>query len=197
MKKFFCWLGIGILLFTITLWLYNYLVFTGFFDKKYTREELAKNFLLHEDNFKDLTVYFKTLTQHEDNYNISFGLAKDDHVNLVILPKIVDPANRILGGNDLAFESPQLDSVLTILGWNIDIIKTLKEKLSRTNCHWIKTSEADNSSITISPNQKAWSAYSYIVHSRPIGDSLYSRFGKPISSSQFGSHVVLNYSSPL
>jgi hypothetical protein len=149
------------------------LTFSGVFDKKYSREELTRNFVKHEKDFSD------------------------DKVSLDLYPTVIDPANKIIGGDDLKPGSAQLDSALTKLGWTRETVKLLRDKLSRTNCDWIRTTGISHRRIEMYPNQSGWGSYTYSIYNMPIVDSLVQVYGKPLSNSAFGRKVVLHYSSAL
>jgi hypothetical protein len=55
--------------------------------------------------------------------NLTFGLGKSGRINLLISPAVVDPRNKMIGGDNLAIGFPELDSVLTILKWDNKTIK--------------------------------------------------------------------------
>jgi hypothetical protein len=176
---------------------YRHLVFTGTFDKKYTREELTQNFIQHENEFADLVTYFNSKVPNDKKQRVSFGLSKGNKVSLIIYPTVIDPANKIIEKENLELGSPELDSALTILGWTNETAKVLKDKLSKTNCDWIRTTEVYGNPIEVYNNQSGWGSFSYRVFEMPLSDSLIQIHGKAISNSEFGKRVVLDYSSAL
>ena|ERR1700722_9753758 len=106
------------------------------FDKKYSREELEKNFYKNETAFADASALFKAGVSKTNQKNLSFGLGNWGSVNLYIYPAVIDPANKIIGGDNLKIGSPELDSILVKLNWDNETVKRLREKLKQTNCDW-------------------------------------------------------------
>jgi hypothetical protein len=177
---------------------YTRLAFSGMFDKKYTREELVENFVQHENDFADLVAYFKSHVSKIKEQTIAFGLSKGNRVSLIIYPAVIDPANKIVGGNDLTLNSSQLDSALAALGWTNDNLKKLREKLAKTNCDWICTTRIyGGNPIEMYPNQRGWSSYCYHIFNAPLADSVLQVHGKPLGASEFGKGVFLDFSTAL
>jgi hypothetical protein len=182
---------------TICLFCFIQLSFSGAFDKKYTREELTENFIQNEKAFAEAGNLFVSKLPKLNDQKVLFGLSKGDKVSLLIIPTIVDSKTHITGGYDLELNSIQLDSALTTLGWTVETVTLLKEKLSKTNCDWISTTESLYHPIEIYPYQNGWGSFSYLIFDKPISDSLVRVFGRPISNSAFGRKVELNYTSAL
>ena len=111
---------LGVLIFAF--YSFAYLGFTGMFDKKYTREELIKNFIQYEDNFSNLATLFKANVPKDKEY-VTLGLSTGNKFSLIIFPNVISPTNKIIGGNDLELNSIQLDSALTTLGWQNETVK--------------------------------------------------------------------------
>lgn len=173
------------------------LSFKGMFDRKYSREELTEYFNQHENDFSDLVESFAANIPKNKQQSVSFGLSKNNKISLNIYPSVIDSASKIIGGNDLELGSPLLDTALATLGWTNETIVILRNKLSKTNCDWIRTTENINKPVEIYPNQSGMSSYSYSIYNKPIDDSLISTYGKPLSKSEFGSRVTLTYTSVL
>jgi hypothetical protein len=190
---FFIVVGVGALFF----YSYKNLFFTGSFDKKYTREELTQNFVKHENDFYNLATFFNEKVSKNKELKVSFGLGKGNKVNLILSPLTINLNNKIIGGENIEFDSPTLDSALAVLGWTNETLKHLREKLSKTNCDWIRTTEINSNPVEVYPNQKGWSSFSYQIFDVPISDSLKQIHGKPISNIEFGSKVVLKNTSAL
>jgi hypothetical protein len=188
---------ISIVVFVILVSLWAFLAFEGVFDKKYSQEWLANNFVQNEDAFSNLVNLFETNLSKSNQTDVSFGLSKGDKVSLIIYPAVVAPANKIIGGADLKFDSPELKSALSSLGWTIETVKQLKKELSQTGCDWIRVIEGRGNSIEIYPNQSGWGSYSYVIYSQPVTDTMIPTYGKPLSDFGFGKRVVLDYSTAL
>jgi hypothetical protein len=188
---------ISFVVFVILVPLLVFLSFAGAFDKKYSQEWLTNNFVQNEDAFSSLVNLFETNINKSKQTDVSFGLSRADKVSLIIYPTVVAPANKIIGGSDLKFDSPELQSALTCLGWTIETVKQLKKELSRTHCDWIRVIENQSNSIEIYPNQSGWGSYSYVIYKQPVTDTMIPAYGKPLSDSGFGKRVVLNYTAAL
>lgn len=172
------------------------LAFAGVFDKKYSREELVKEFKDHENEFADLEACFVSNLPKNNPPMVSFGLKNWNKISLIIYPEVISPGNKIIGADNVKIGSPELDSALKLLGWTNETLKSLRDKLSKTNCDWIRNSD-NRKVISIYPNQNGWGHFSYNIYDRPIVDSLISLYGKPIGNSDFGKRIVLSYSAAL
>ena len=173
------------------------LSFSGAFDVKYSSEELTRNFIEHEAEFAELETYIISILPKDREEQISFGISKGGRVDLSIYPTIIDPANTIIGGGDLRIGSPELDSVLVILGWTNETVSILRDKLRKTNCDWIIRRDGTDNIIDLYPYQNGWGWHSYYIFQKPIIDSLDHFYGRQITNSEFGKRVVLSYSSAL
>jgi hypothetical protein len=188
---------ISIVVFVLLVPLVVFLTFEGAFDKKYSQEWLADNFVQNEDAFSNLVNFFETNLRKSNQADVSFGVSRADKVSLIIYPAVVAPANKIIGGADLKLDSPELQSALSRLGWTSETVKQLKNELSRTRCDWIKVIEGQGNSVEIYPDQSGWGSYSYVIYREPVTDSMIHTYGKPLSNSGFGKRVVLNYTAAL
>jgi len=188
---------ISLFVLLFALYYFGKLSFTGMFDKKYTREELTENFTKSEEYFIELVNLFNEKFPDSLGQTIRFGLGKGNTVSLFFHPKVIDPGNKVIGGDNLKLGSPELDLVLRKLGWTNETINNLRDKLSKTGCDWISTTENLNGLIKIYPNQNGWGSFSYCIFKKPIVGGLIKSYGKPISDSEFGSRVVLDYRGAL
>jgi hypothetical protein len=141
----------------------------------------------HERDFEDLETYFISIIPKTDEQLISFELCRGDNISLFIYPTVIDPKNRILGGKCLELQSEELGSALKAVGWHIETISILRDKLRKTNCK----------SISVSAGQGGWGKYSYAIFPKPISDSMIAVFGKPLGTSAFAKRVSLNYVAAL
>ncbi|HEV3411925.1 MAG TPA: hypothetical protein VG101_05570 [Puia sp.] len=167
------------------------------FDKKYSHEWLVRNFHENETGFADAVALFKAGISKTNQKDLSFGLGNWGTVNLFIYPTVIDPANKIIGGEGLKIGSPELDSILAMLKWDNETVKRLREKLAQTNCDWIRKIDNGHHVIEIYPNQTGWGAFSYAIFDEPIPDSPNQGYGRPLSDTGFGRKVELNYTSAL
>jgi len=188
---------ISFVIFVILVPLSVFLAFDGAFDKKYSREELTQNFVEHEKAFSDVEDFFWRRLPKGADFSVLFGLGRGGRVNFYLYPNVVDPANKVVGGNNLEVGSQELDSVLLKLGWTNEIVRALREKLGKTNCDWIRTLDGRDDRVEIYPSQSGWGSFTYFIYRMPLTDSLVKIYGKPIGNSGFGKRVVLNYSAAL
>lgn len=180
------------------LYFFGMLSFAGVFDKKYTREELTTAFTEHEKEFADLEAYFVANLPKENHLDIKFGLSSGKKISLDIdLGMVIEGRPQKLGAYDVKPASQKLDSALKMLGWTPETLVTLREKLSKTNCDWIGTSGAPHHVTFLYPDQDGWGSFNYVIYEKPITDSLVKEYGAPISNSEFGKRVSLDYTSAL
>lgn len=105
-----------IFLFVVTLAIFvfrtvAYMSFRGDFDKKCTREEMAKNFKDHESDFLDLITFFKDNIPQQPGYSISLR-QHGEKVSLYLIPgEIVTAEKKVIGAKDPTVDSQDLDSV--------------------------------------------------------------------------------------
>jgi hypothetical protein len=173
------------------------LSFAGVFDKKYTSEELTAAFIKHEKEFADLEAYFVATLPKGNDLRISFGLGRGKRISLNIVPEVIYEGHQSIGASDVKPGSPKLDSALNMLGWTPETLEILRDKLSKTNCDWIVTSGAPHHVTILYPNQDGWGSFDYVIYEKPIPDSLVQIDGAPLSNSEFGKRVSLNYTSAL
>ena len=171
--------------------------FQGTFDKKYTREELTQNFANHEKAFLDVVNYFKNNIPPKNEYSIAFWQKGENNVSLYLYPNVIDPKNKIMGASDVAVDSKKLGDVLKTLGWSRITLTTLRDKLKKTNCNYIRNIQYNDSIVDLSPYQSGWGSFTYRVWDKPIVDSLIPIHGNPLGNDSFAIKVVLNYSSAL
>lgn len=189
---------LGIVSFAVLIYfLAGIMAFSGAFDKKYSREGLVKEFTEHEQQYEDVVSFFKDHIPAQLNYSIFFRVGKRKRVTLMLRPFIIAPGNEILGGADLKIDSPELKIALDTLGWTKNIAIELQNRLKKTRCDKIKTAAYRNDLIEMSPYQNGWGSFTYRVFDNPVSDSMTTVTGKPVSSTRFGSRVVLSYSSAL
>ncbi len=173
--------------------------FPYIFGKKISRESLTEYFVTHEEDFLDIATSFNRNCKNIAFYQVELGKGSGNTISLSLYPNIIDSNTRILGGENLKFGSTELDTVLRVLGWNEKLATELRDKLAKTNCDWIRTTDNNLSPIVMYPKQNDWGAYSYVIYNEIIPDSINSELnlGTPISNSQFGKRVHLNYVSAL
>lgn len=172
---------------------YSTLDAQGVFDLKITHDNLVSNFVENETAFEDVITYFKqqvTATEEED---ITFEKGKDDSVTIIIASW---PQSR--NAFDQPIGSPHLDSVLSVLGWTNETIKTLSEKISKTRCTCIRRSQLYEGYATeIWPIQLDLASYTYYIPDSLSVDSEQKVHGPALSNTDFGKRAFLDYSDGL
>jgi hypothetical protein len=174
-----------------------YLANKYWLDKTYSREWLVKNFNTNQRAFSEVVGLFQADITKSKQENVTFGLGNWGSINLFIFPAVVDPANKVIGGNDLKLGSAALDSVLAKIGWDEKTVEQLRTKLEQTNCDWIRVVSSQGNSIEMYPDQRGWGSYTYIIHTEPISDSLIQLNGRPLGDSGFARRAELDYRSAL
>ena len=114
------------------------LSFSGVFDKKYTREELADNFNQHEKEFEELYICFVSVTSKDRLHSVSFSFGRHNKVNISLYPLNIRPENKALGGENLDLDSREMDTVLATIGWTKETVIKLRDKLSKIKCDEIR-----------------------------------------------------------
>lgn len=198
MKKIAIMIFVTLVVLIVGFRIMTHLIFKGVLDEQDNmREELTLNFNQHENDFSDLVEFFKKNALNDTSYTVTFGLGKNGKVSLDVFPVVIDPANKIVGGEDLELDSYELGVALKKLKWTNETVVALRNKLSKTNCDWIRTTQSASKAIELDQNQTGLGKFSYYIHDRPIVDSLILLYGKPLSNSEFGRKVILDYKSPL
>ena len=190
-----------LILFVVAAVLFLALYFLGLneFTGKYNgtqRNELADNFIRNEKEFLDLVSFFDFEVANKEQ-RIAFGISDGDIISLIVTPTVINSESKILGGENLKFDSPEMDSVLVALNWTNETVRILRNKLAKTKCNWIRTTNIQTHPIEMFSNQTGWGSYSYLIFKTSLSDSLIQIHGKPISDSEFGRKVALVYSSAL
>jgi len=113
-------LGVGVLIFFG-------LVF-GTFDKHYTLNDLKVNFDLKRDEIFEAKNYFNSILPGDTKVDIEFESDKE----LFYFNIIKD--NSYYNVRDKSINSTEVDSLLNILGWTVNNLTALKDKLDEANC---------------------------------------------------------------
>ncbi len=171
--------------------------FAGVFDKKYTREELTRNFIDHQREFSDVVNLFKKNIPQNNTYDIVFWQKGKKNVSLLLRHKVIDPKNKNLEISEVSVDSPKLDSALRILGWSKDYLVNLRNMLEKTECNYIRNADLSDSIVDLGPYQSSWGSFNYRVWDRPIIDSMATIHGTPLGNDNFGIKVTLIYLSAL
>jgi hypothetical protein len=188
-------LGISLLWLLFLVW--AHMLFSGVFDKKYTREELTENFRKHEKDFSDLVTFFRNGIPKKATYTVSFCTSNRGQINVSIKPTVIDPTSKSRYATNLERDSAQLDTILSTLGWTQETVKALADQLIKINNNCIRTTTTYGEPIVIYPDQNGWGSYDYCVVELPFLDSLRKRYAQPISNSDLGQRIFLRYSTAL
>lgn len=186
---------------TLVLWvLYvggSHMYFSGVFDTKFDREQLNDNFLKNEKTFNSLISLFREKTANVDGYTVALGVNRNNRISLNLYPVVIDPANKILGVDDVEIGAVKLDSILRVLNWSKVLLIEFKDKLKQVGCNWIRTTQIYGSPVDIYPSQNGWGSYSYLFFKEPVDSVIREIHGEPLGGSGLGNRAFLEYSSAL
>lgn len=171
---------------------YEYVQITSgdLFTMKDSHDTYTRNFVNHESEFADLYHFFKRNFNTTDSAEISFEFGKGDSVSLT-----VQSAGKKVEAINVPIHSANLDAKLAVYGWVIDSVKVLKDKLSKVHCNYIIRKQLYGQYATqIWPDAEGGTYYTYYISDTLPADSIASSHGGPISNSDFGKHVFLDFS---
>ncbi len=186
MNKILKWtlitLGSGAIIF-VCFWIYTLIVFSSVFDKKYSKEDLIKNYIANTKAIDDLKNYVSKAIPSNKSVDIEF----DGDNSLAYFHVIVD------GGYDsnwnIKLGSRKVDTLLNELGWTRKDLSTLKEKLNNANCISVKSGEP----FTIGCQRSGMGMYSYKLFNHSLSDSLKRKYNDGCNYLYYKENVVLEY----
>lgn len=175
------------------IYLYPLLVFSGMFDTKYTQDEAVELFKSNEKEFADVINYFKSICPNDTIVNVQLESFGDVDISL-----IVNDSNNAKNSASLSgYVDPEEDKsypILAKLHWSKQTLITLRDKLEKTGCNYIASTEIRQKPIILRPYQNGWVQFSYLVFTDSLPGN---RYGNPISNSPLGSRVFTHWvSSP-
>jgi len=170
------------------------LIFTGSFEKKYTRKEAIENYNNNEKAIIDLIDYFNS--KIPANRDVTFGLSKKkNRFNIgVALPD--GAVNRNLpniGGNDLKPNSDKANSILATLSWTNETVDTLRDKLEKADCINIM----GRNPVRIHYRYSGLGLHSYLIFDSPLTDSTIKMYNSELGDTVIRKNVVVLYTSSL
>jgi hypothetical protein len=173
-----------------------FIIFPEIFGKNYQIKDAIENYVQNEPEFTDLVSYFNSKAPDpRKNRGVIFGLGDaSDRITmgLYLLDGSVIEKDPIMGGTNMKIGSSKMDTLLRRLGWTIETVSLLKEKLEKANC--INISSQDSESVSIDFRYSGWGLFSYSIFNQPLPDSLIDFYnGK--GDTVIGKKVVIKYSS--
>ena len=173
--------GIGLLTFV------GYIVMIisafGGFDKDYSVTELKENFESKKTEIYEVKNFVNKITPSEKLAHIEF----DDNNTLVIFHVKVE--NKFESNWDVKINSGKADTLLQKLGWTVEDLKTLKDKLDKANCIGVTSGEPCN----ISFQRSGMGMYSFNVFNQPIPDNLIEQYNDSCTYILVNKKLVLEY----
>ncbi len=193
----FCLLFVSVI--TVVMLLWPSIDLSGNFDPKSSRTQKVTFFTKHEPEFRSLIAYYDSISPKGGSDRIMFGKGTVKQVHLKTVMNVVSTSagSSVNEISEFDIGSLSLKSKLDKIGWSINDVEVLLELLRKVNCEWIRTTESLGEPIEIYCGSEGWGSYSYFVFRGPVSTEVQEIFGAPISSSEFGSRVFLQYSSAL
>ena len=174
--------GIGLLIF-VGFWFYTMAAFSGAFEKTYSEKDLVENYKAKSNEILSLKSYINSITPSGLTVAIEF----DDNSTLAIF-HVADKSTRD-DNWDIEIDSKKTEGLLKKLGWTIETLSTIKEKLDIANCISVTSGEPNNIGFQRSNMGK----YSYNLFDKPIADSLKAGYNDSCTYILFNDKVVLEY----
>lgn len=181
LKTFLILFGIGLVIFG------GYIVMIiaafGGFDKDYSVTELKENFEAKKAEIYEVKNYVNKIISPNKLVHIEF----DDNNTLGIFHVKVD--DNFESNWDVKIKSGKADTLLQKLGWTTETLKTLKDKLDKSNCIGVTSGEPCN----ISFQRSGMGMYSFNIFDKPIPDSLKTSYNDSCTYIMVNDKLVLEY----
>lgn len=181
LKTFLILFGIGLVIFG------GYIVMIiaafGGFDKDYSLTELKENFEAKKAEIYEVKNYVNKIISPNKLVHIEF----DDNNTLGIFHVKVD--DNFESNWDVKIKSGKADTLLQKLGWTTETLKTLKDKLDKSNCIGVTSGEPCN----ISFQRSGMGMYSFNIFDKPIPDSLKTSYNDSCTYIMVNDKLVLEY----
>lgn len=167
-------------------------------NKNISRNSTENYYIQNEKTFVSLYDFFYSKTINQNKYIITFYSNKNNklyNINIYPIDGPVNIHNSIIGGDNLPLECKKIDSILIETKWEKSFLLSLKDKLNKTNCKWIRTTEIYGDPIEIFYDESTYGSYSYLIFPQPLSDTLIKIHGTPIKSNILKDRVVVSYLS--
>lgn len=160
----------------------------GAFDKTYSVAELTENFDKKRNEIYDARQYFNSITPKHQLIEIE--LSETGQIDRLFIDppdtaKLVMPAEFV----DWNLSQKKTDSILIVLGWTTNTLKTLEQKLDAANCISISNGEP----AKIGFKRINWVAYYFIDFDKPLPDSMVSHYNDSCKYVYVNKRLVLQY----
>lgn len=154
-------------------------------------ENVKLKFQKNETEFLDLVTFFRSIIPKGNDKIVEFSLAKNGNINMWIYPSVISSKNKPVGGKDM--DKASIDSLHEFrkIGFSAEILRKLRVKLEKTGYTKIRTTEVFKNPIQVYNEPKGWTNYSLYFFEDPVDEILIQRYGRPMSETGFGSHVVI------
>ncbi len=174
-------LGIGLLIFA------GYIVMIisafGGFDKDYSVTELKENFETKKTEIYEVKNFVNKITPPNKLVHIEFD---DDNTLGIFHVKVEDEFE---SNWDVKINSGKADTLLQKLGWTVENLKILKDKLDKANCIGVTSGEPCN----ISFQRSGMGMYSFNIFDKSIPDSLKTSYNDSCTYIMVNDKLVLEY----
>lgn len=174
-----CGIGLTILIVYIVMIIAAF----GDFDRDYSITELKENFEAKKTEIHEVKYYVNKIISPNKLVHIEF----EDDNTLGIFHVKVD--GNFESNWDVNIKSGKAETLLQKLGWTVETLKTLKEKLDKANCIGITSGEPCN----ISFQRSGMGMYSFNVFDSPIPDSLKTSYNDSCTYIIVNDKLVLKY----
>jgi len=186
MRRLIKWIfisaGLG---FLISLGFLTFVFFSvsGLFDPFHSYQELLDNYKSRTREIYELRDYINSIVSDDKNVDIEF----ENNKTLAYF-HIVDDG-KYYSNWDLKIKSGKVDTLLQILGWTNETLKTLNGKLNDANC----ISIAKGNPCKIGFQRSGMGMYFYNLFDKPIPDSLMNNYNDSCTYILFNRKVVFEY----
>ncbi len=175
-------IGVGLLIF-IGFWVYAMAAFSGTFETTYTEKDLVENYKAKTNEIHLLKSYINSITPSGMTVEIEY----DDNNTLAIFH--IGNKSNIDSNWDIEVDSKKTETLLKKLGWTLETLSIIKEKLDNANC--ISVASGDPSNIGFQRSNMG--KYSYNLFDKPIVDSLKASYNDSCTHILYSDKVVLEY----
>ena len=182
-------IGIGFILFIG--WFIMLISAFGGFDKDYSIPDLKEIFVNNKKEIYELKQYFNDIVPKNRFVEIEF---KDDNTLGRFGIKALDstagnPNESMFLDWDLKINTTKVDSLIEPMGWTIETLKTIKEKLDKADCIQIESGEPSK----IGFKRSGMGMYSFNVFDKPIQEDLKNKYNDSCSYILANDKLVLEY----